>query len=169
MHHLENAPNLQPDFYKSQYEGLRREIELGLTESRSIERYAAIAAGAVWAWLATNGTSAGYGWCWFIPIAFPILGGLRAYAILGHFGLIGSYLRLLEKKVCDQNVPGWETFLQDPQKYNPDAPSKRRHSISRTGSFFWAGLLVATIAIGCAGNKLPAKVSQNVGVNANCK
>ena len=49
MHHLEKLPNLQPDFYKSQYEALRREIELYITESRSIERNAAIAAGVVWA------------------------------------------------------------------------------------------------------------------------
>ncbi|MGA3316455.1 MAG: hypothetical protein ABSC64_08445 [Candidatus Korobacteraceae bacterium] len=49
MDDLKKSPDLGPDFYKSQYEGLRREIELDLTESRSIERYAAIAAGAVWA------------------------------------------------------------------------------------------------------------------------
>src|SRR5664280_2732559 len=156
MSSLAASTNLQPDFYKSQYEGLRREVELNLTQARSVERYAAIAAGVVWAWLATNGTPAGYGWCWFIPVVFPILGALRSYAIHGHYGLIGSYLRLLEKHVCDPNLPGWETFLKNPQEYADDAPSKRRHKVYRF--VYWAVLLVATFAIGWAGSELPAKI-----------
>jgi hypothetical protein len=169
MENLDWPKTLQLDFYKGQYEGLRREIELTLSEARSVERYAALATAAIWAWLATNGTPAGYGWCWYIPVALPILGGLRSYAIVRHFGLLGRYVRFFEGEVCHSDLPGWETFIRNPAKYVKDPPSKwQRHWISRTGAIFWVGLLVATVVIGFLGHRWPPKVP-SAGLSITCK
>lgn len=164
MNGSDAAQGIQPDFYKSQYEGLRREIELNITESRSIERYAAIAVAVVWAWLATNGTSDRYHWFWFIPVILTILGILRSRAIQKHFHVISKYLRTIEDRVCDSKTEGWETFINHPEN--------SVHGISRSARVFWGVLLLATLLVGGYGWHLPPptqKESTRAEITVNCK
>ena len=159
---MNGPPNPQPDFYKSEYEGLRREIELTLNEARALERYAVIATSAVWAWLATNGTSEAYRWFWFIPIVVTALGVLRSKALEKEFGLFAEYLESVEER---NKTPGWQTFLAKPENAN------RTHGISRTATVFWTALLIATILVGVYGACKGARSSKKdpAVVTLTCK
>jgi hypothetical protein len=134
---LASLQPLQRNFYKSQYQALRKEIELLLAEARAAQRNAAIATGVVWTWLATHEITLDYRWCWFIPVAFPLLGSIYSAAVNLRLGAISRYLTSFEEEVCSTEIPGWQTFSK----------GERRHVLLRSGGFFWIALFLLTIIV----------------------
>ena len=139
---MNDSPSPQADFNKSEYDGLRREIELKLNEASALERYAVLGTSGVWAWLATHATSKAYQWFWFIPVVLTLLSLLRFRALETEFGLFAEYLESLEDQLKTQ---GWQTFLAKPEN------KTRKNSISTSSMAFWITLLAATILVGAYG------------------
>ena len=151
------------DFYNKQYEELRSEILFHLRELTRTPIYAVVAAAALWAWLATNQIPAQFRWCWFIAVAFPVLGALRSRATGRKIQLIGAYIRQFEKKVTHISIPGWETSIQTMLDSRNSASSGKHRNraewwshanphwysgLDRTGWVLWSFFVVIAIAVG---------------------
>jgi hypothetical protein len=103
----------EKDFHLKEFEGLRKEIEYSLNEFHSVQRYAILATGAVWAWLFTQNVTT---WeAWGIPLLFTILGAIRQVALFEQMKTISGYIRKLEKKFCDTYL-GYEHFYRVERK-----------------------------------------------------
>ena len=54
MNKQDNYRDHAVDFHLREYDSLRKEVESTVQETRTIERYALIGTGTLWAWLATH-------------------------------------------------------------------------------------------------------------------
>jgi hypothetical protein len=90
-------------FRLAEYKALRKEIEIYLSESRSLERYTIIAVGAIWGWLITNHNDNLM--VWTIPVVLTVLAVGRRIGMNEHFKKLGAYIAEIESKF---GVTGWE-------------------------------------------------------------
>jgi hypothetical protein len=157
---MNDSPSPQADFNKSEYDGLRREIELKLNEASALERYAVLGTSGVWAWLATHATSKAYQWFWFIPVVLTLLSFYRFRALEKEFGLFAEYLESLESRL---KTEGWQTFLVKSEN------KTRRNSISTSSEVFWITLLVATILVGAYGARHSYTPQKTESTTPACK
>jgi hypothetical protein len=124
-------------FHLHQYESLRKELESCVREMRTIERYALIGTGVVWAWLATNQQIRVHYIVWWIPVLFSLLGGLRTFALIKSVRRLAAYIQTVESAFMNKRLEGWETFITQ----------NRRQSIRYSIYLFWIILMLATIIV----------------------
>lgn len=91
------------EFLLEEYEALRKETELYITETRAVERYTIIAIGAVWAWLSANRIE--HLVAWMIPLILTIGVGLRDLTVVLHFNGLNKYIC---RTGAAFRVKGWE-------------------------------------------------------------
>jgi hypothetical protein len=103
MNAKDHDPTDAKNFRLQEYQALRKEIEIYLTEVRSQERYTLIAVGVIWAWLIANRIDNALPWV--IPIVLTAVSALRMIAIGRHFKNLGTYIRTLETAF---GVEGWQ-------------------------------------------------------------
>ena len=124
-------------FHLLQYEALRKEIESCIQEIRTLERYALIGTGFVWAWLASNPQLNIPNIFWWIPLVFSFFGWLRTMALVASVRRLAAYIRHVEEPYfCDETVIGWETY-----KWVRVKPS-----IKLSVYTFWIALSIISIA-----------------------
>jgi len=128
------------DLRKEEYLTLRKEIETQMTDLASLEKNCVLATAIVYAWLVKDGagsTIAKAGW--FIPVLFPLFGGLRSLAIGRHLSVLGSYIYKIESALLPEaDYPnGWQHYL--------DTHSKRHMVRTWITATFWIVFLVVTI------------------------
>src|ERR1700676_3420901 len=92
----------QRQFHLREFDALRKEIEFTLAEFYNIQRYAIVAAGAVWAWLATRGGSLRLPW--MIPVLFVACGWARQLALFEQLHKISDYILILEDKFLNDRT-----------------------------------------------------------------
>src|SRR5438445_7013982 len=80
-----------PFDHTKEFSALRSEILAELKDERSLERYALVTTGAIWAWLITHHITARQPWA--IPIALVLIASLPALSIMQHLGTLGEYIR----------------------------------------------------------------------------
>src|ERR1035441_5893392 len=99
------------EFHLKEYGCLRREIEIAQKDARSLEKYMAVAVGAIWTWLySINGDS----WMWCIPCLLATLGAIRAFGVNRTFGVFHAYISNLERAFSKSGGPGgWEHFIEE--------------------------------------------------------
>jgi hypothetical protein len=90
-------------FLLEEYKALRKEVEIYLLESRSLERYTIIAVGIIWGWLIN--THNHNRMVWAIPVVLTALATVRRFAIDRHFNRLRDYI---VKTEADFQVNGWE-------------------------------------------------------------
>jgi hypothetical protein len=126
------------EFHLMEYECLRREIEVVLQDTRSLEKYIVVAIGAIWAWLHSIKTA---DWMWCIPCLFAILGAIRAFGINKSFGVFHMYILKLEEAYVKTGAPeGWEHFIE-----------KHDTGYGKGSVLFWTLLILATIVVAIPG------------------
>lgn len=132
-----SASDRSPEFHLAEYESLRKEMEAAILETRTLERYALVGTGGVWAWLATNSSHASK-IAWAIPILFALFGGLRAWSMMRSVWRATRYVAKLEEYFAAEGVGGWEHYLKtaDIRGYN-----------FQLIAVFWLALAVITIAV----------------------
>lgn len=96
---------------ESEYGFLREEVAESLKESANLEKLAAGASGAVWAWLFTQKQPVP-SLAWAIPIVFVALGGMRSWTLYESVKMIARYMKDREKDVSAfrPERAGWETY-----------------------------------------------------------
>jgi hypothetical protein len=110
----------QKEFLIQEYSALRDEIELTLKELRSIERYAIIATGGVWAWLAGHALQV---WTWAIPLIFVVCGFLRHRVLINHLIDMGTYIRCTTEPFFLGPGAGWENHYHKSNDWRLDTVS----------------------------------------------
>lgn len=126
---------MHKEFSREEYRTLRDEVLRKVDAAEKLAYYAAGAVGAVYAWMAASKVVAGSP-LWYVPVMFPLLGGLRAWVLGRQVTVIGGYLYELERDLGqDRQKPGgWEKY--------------RKHHAGRfldiATRAFWLVLLIAT-------------------------
>ena len=126
---------------KEEYLSLRKEVENALADLSSLERNCLLAIAAVYVWLVSQTLlSVSDKWLgWAVPVLLAVFGALRCYSIGRQLGLIGQYLRELEKlnKPGGESLIGWETFFD-----NVGRPLQTKIRI-----WFWGVLISFTVVV----------------------
>lgn len=126
------------EFHLKEYECLRREIEVILQDTRSLEKYIVVTIGAIWAWLHSIKSA---DWMWCIPCVFAILGATRAFGINKSFEVFHAYILKLEESFSKTGTPeGWEHFLETHDT-----------GFSKGSVLFWVLLILSTIIVAIPG------------------
>ena len=118
-----------------EFKGLREEIMECIKESRSLERNALLASGAIWAWAIANKTQAVYQPLLLVPPLIAILSALRAWSLWKHLGHLSNYIQKVEIAFSVPDSLGWERVFSASTDY----------SKSTSAIVFWVLLVIATI------------------------
>jgi hypothetical protein len=137
------------DLYKEEYQTLRKEVEVAMSELNVLESACALSVAAIYAWLAVNGSEGLLRVAWYLPSALVGFCILRAWSILRHLGWLGEYLQKYEKLYLQPTLLGWEHFLAQDELGKARGP--RRGFRGRVTVGFWTALLVATLFFGHEG------------------
>jgi hypothetical protein len=122
------------EFRLKEYECLRREIEMTSKDSRSLEKYIAVAVGGIWTWL--YGVKVNSPWMWSVPCLLAILGAIRAFGMNQSFVVFHAYILKLEEAFSKTGGPeGWEHFIEKHDTGN-----------AKGAVLFWAILITSTAA-----------------------
>ena len=108
-------------FLASEFNALRREIELQIVERRKIETQTFIGLAAIYAWLLTRNPPLDPIYMKItlvIPMVFSILGLLRWLGIMMRTMALGAYIQRMEADAAGQGL-GWETSLMQLRKRRP--------------------------------------------------
>jgi len=133
-------------YYRWESESLRASIVASIKETRSLERNALIATGAVWTWLSTAAIGAKVPLAWWIPALFAVFGWLRTDALLRSIRRSATYIIRLERHLCAEVGPkGWERHLHSTRKREGAGDEDRGHIVRGTIDAFWAVLLAITV------------------------
>src|SRR5262245_41875510 len=129
----------QKDFLLKEFERLRVEMDESVKETRSLERNAVIASGAIWAWALVHprvipGVS--FYVLLSIPTIIVALSALRAWALQRHIIAMSKYLANVEKAFILPPCLGWERRFDE---------STEKTIKSLSAFLFWAILLLFTI------------------------
>lgn len=111
----------QTDFIKTEYDALRREIELQISERRRAETQTFISIAAVYAWVLTREHPLDpilYRTALSLPFILATLGLLRWIGIQLRTMTIGHFLRDIEDNYSLKNL-GWETYLSERRQQKP--------------------------------------------------
>lgn len=106
------------DIRKEEYLSLRKEVENDLKELSDLERNCVIAAATAYAWIATTATPSVplVRAAWLLPIALPIYGAARSFAIGQHLHFVGKYIKGIESKhfpaAIDKPQDGWQHYFE---------------------------------------------------------
>jgi hypothetical protein len=125
---------------REEYISLRKEIETLLADLSGVERNCLLAVAAVYVWLTSSETTLSQFdklVAWGVPFLLVLFSALRSYSINQHLGVIGEYVRGIEKlnKPGGETAIGWETFFQE----------HGRGIQTRIRMWFWGALLVFTL------------------------
>lgn len=122
-------------FLLHEFDGLREELMECVKESRSLERNALLASGAIWAWAIANKTQAVYQPLLLVPPLIALLSALRAWSLWRHLKQISEYIQAVEAALSVPNELGWERRFAASKDY------------SKSGSaiIFWASLVLSTV------------------------
>lgn len=108
-------------FFATEFNALRREIELQVVERRKVEGQTFVGLAAIYAWILTRNppldplyTKATLA----VPMIFALLGFLRWSAIMLRTMAIGSYIQSMEVHAVGEGQ-GWETLLKQMRKDRP--------------------------------------------------
>jgi len=142
-------PNHAVDFHRAEFDALRKEIDAAVQEARALDRYALVAVGGIFAWLAIHAARVP-SLAWWIPVLLAFLGFLRSMALLYSINRAGEYIWTLEAALCSAPPLGWQHYLWSGRA--PESSARTRGLRSRvgpvfvtTGGVFWLLLLVASI------------------------
>lgn len=125
-----------------EFEALREEMMECIKESRSLERNALLASGAIWAWAIANKTQAVYQPLLLVPPLIAMLSALRAWSLWKHLDHLSNYIQQVEAALSVPGNLGWERVF-----FASTDCSKRVTAI-----VFWVLLVAATvIAAWCYG------------------
>lgn len=108
-------------FFATEFNALRREIELQIVERRKIEGQTFVGLAALYAWVLTRNPPLDPLFMkasLMVPVAFSILGFLRWSAIMRRIMAIGAYIQSIEEKAVGDGQ-GWETVLKQMREQNP--------------------------------------------------
>lgn len=129
-------------FLLQEFEALREELMECIKESRSLERNALLASGAIWAWAIANKTQAVYQPLLLVPPLIAMLSALRAWSLWKHLDHLSNYIQQVEAALSVPGNLGWERVF-----FASTDCSKRVTAI-----VFWVLLVAATvIAAWCYG------------------
>lgn len=129
-------------FLLQEFEALREEMMECIKESRSLERNALLASGAIWAWAIANKTQAVYQPLLLVPPLIAMLSALRAWSLWKHLDHLSNYIQQVEAALSVPGNLGWERVF-----FASTDCSKRVTAI-----VFWVLLVAATvIAAWCYG------------------
>jgi hypothetical protein len=122
-------------FLLQEYVGLRDELMECVKESRSLERNALLASGAVWAWAIANKTQSVYQPLLLVPPLIALLSALRAWALWKHLKQMSTYIQAVESALSLPDGLGWERRFAASTDY----------SKSISAGIFWTLLFSATV------------------------
>jgi len=123
------------EFHLREFESLKKEIAISISEERTLERYTIIGIGIVWVWLLTNQNMDIPRIGWWIPFFFAVLGALRSLTLLFSIQLMAKYIKLIERIVrVSPDIPGWEHFCEE----------NKLPFISISAGLFWGATVIAT-------------------------
>jgi hypothetical protein len=108
-------------FLATEFNALRREIELQVVERRKVEGQTFVGLAAIYAWVLTRNPPLDPVYMkasLAIPMVFSILGLLRWIAIMMRTMSIGAYIQSMEEKAVGEGR-GWETILKQIRKDHP--------------------------------------------------
>ena len=145
-------------FHEKEYEALRREIELDIKETRSLERNALVANAVIFVWLGTTGKEfLNHCWLPWVPVLISGLGAIRSCALLSRMRELGNYIAQLE---CTFGSLGWERErLKHTSEPTPPTQASTTTPLNSwwrtfktkpfvtTASIFWIVLILAGILI----------------------
>lgn len=112
-------------FLATEFNALRREIELQVVERRKVEGQTFVGLAAIYAWVLTRNPPLDPFYMkasLAIPMFFSVLGFLRWVAIMMRTMSIGAYIQSMEEKAVGEGR-GWETILKQMRE---DGPIKNR-------------------------------------------
>lgn len=101
-------------FLTVQFNSLRQEIELQISERRKVEAQTFVGMAVIYAWLFSNFNSIDPDYtriAFIIPIVFSILGFLRWGGIMMRIMTLSRYNKIVEEKIIGPEG-GWEKFLE---------------------------------------------------------
>ncbi len=144
----------------AEYEALRTEIATAVGEARTLERYALVAIGGIYAWYATKGAGLDEA-AWWVPVVLVVMASLRSLALQAAIAHLGGYLWEVEKEHLTRAPAGWEHHRRE--KF-----SKRRWDPTlapyvTTATLYWIGLLAATVYVACEHEQLFKTVLRSGG------
>ncbi|MCB1497054.1 MAG: hypothetical protein KDJ86_14800 [Bauldia sp.] len=113
--------SLGDGFLIAEYNAMRREIELQISERRKAENTIFFSIAAVYAWVLTRDKNFDpllFRASLVLPVVLACLGFLRWAGIQMRTMTIGEYLSDLEKRLSSNSI-GWETYLSSHRKKYP--------------------------------------------------
>ncbi|WP_323771507.1 hypothetical protein [Antarctobacter sp.] len=108
-------------FLATEFNALRREIELQVVERRKVEGQTFAGLAAIYSWVLTRNPPLDPFYMkasLAIPMFFAALGLLRWLAIMMRIMAIGAYIQSMEEKIVGEGR-GWETILKKMREANP--------------------------------------------------
>ena len=134
-------------FLATEFNALRREIELQVAERRKVESQTFAGLAAIYAWVLTRNPPLEPFYmkaCLAIPMLFSLFGLLRWIAIMLQTMRIGDYIQSMEDKVVGE-AGGWETTLRQMRKDHPIKSQLEGWIEAATWCFVVVGCLSAFI------------------------
>ncbi len=122
-------------FLLQEFDALRDELMECVKESRSLERNALLASGAIWAWAIANKSQAVYQPLLLAPPLIALLSALRAWSLWKHWKQIAEYIQAVEAALSVPNELGWERRFAASNSWSKTV----------TAIVFWVLLVGATI------------------------
>ena len=116
-----NIETMGEAFVTAQYNALRREVELQISERRKAENQILISIAAVYAWVLTRDQSLDpvlFRTALSLPVGLACLGFLRWIGIQLRTMTIGTYLDQVEQGLSVDGF-GWEDFLREHRNKHP--------------------------------------------------
>jgi len=108
-------------FLATEFNALRREIELQVVERRKVEGQTFVGLAAIYAWVLTRNPPLDPIYMkasLAIPMVFSLLGLLRWLAIMMRTMAIGAYIQSIEEQAVGDGR-GWETILKKMRTEKP--------------------------------------------------
>jgi hypothetical protein len=95
------------EFLLKEYEAVRREMDAAVKETRTLERYALVAVGAIWSWVVASDRPEFDPLKWLPALLVGFL-AFRAVALTLHVDFIARYLAKAEKAFVLPDGLGFE-------------------------------------------------------------
>ena len=111
----------QLEFFKLEYESLRKEIEVISKELRDTEKYTILAIAAVWVWIITNDDkipNEGKNLLWWLPVFLVAIGFFRFLGVKQSLEKIANYIATNIEPTFLKEGLGWENYLRNSPNNN---------------------------------------------------
>jgi hypothetical protein len=125
------------EFVIEEYRALVTEAQKLMAEARQLELYCAGAVAAICSWFLTSNVPLQT--AWLLPIAIPVLGLLRSWALYERVKQISLYVRETESFFLSNTpqIEGWENSYA----------KIREHGLTPTALLFWILLILLCLAL----------------------